>query len=202
MSPDMKASLGSLRLVRIALGLVYFYFGFLKFFPAVSPAELLAGETIVRLSFGWLEAGTALRLLALLECSIGLLLLLGIHLRVAFALFFFHMAGTATPLFLLPELTFRFPFIPTLAGQYILKNVVFIAAGWAVILPTLREEAARKKGARGRTILSLPRVPGSKGAEVEGGGQTRGPVPGRSSIGGDAHESPGRDGGGELGLAR
>ena len=43
------------------------------------------------------------------------------------------MAGTITPLFLFPEETFvSFPFVPTLEGQYIIKNVVLVAA--AIVL--------------------------------------------------------------------
>ena len=51
-------------------------------------------------------------------------------------IFFAHMLGTIMPLFLLPELVFKFaPFGPTMEGQYILKNIVFVAAGWTVLAP-------------------------------------------------------------------
>jgi hypothetical protein len=41
------------------------------------------------------------------------------------------------PLFVLPEFTFKFaPFGPTLEGQYILKNTVFLAAGLTVLWPS------------------------------------------------------------------
>lgn len=53
--------------------------------------------------------------------------------------FFVHMFGTALPLFILPEFVFKIaPFAPTLEGQYILKNIVFVAAGWTVLVPQLR----------------------------------------------------------------
>lgn len=132
----MNHRIRSLAIVRITMGLVYFHFGFLKFFPDLSPAELLASQTIIRLSLSWLDAETGLRILALLECTLGIVLVFGIAKRWVLGLFAFHMLGTITPLFVLPELTFRVaPFAPTLEGQYILKNIVFIAAGWAVLLP-------------------------------------------------------------------
>ena len=48
------------------------------------------------------------------------------------------MAGTLTPLLLFPATTFaRFPFAPTMEGEYILKNLVLISAA-VVVGGTLR----------------------------------------------------------------
>ncbi len=48
------------------------------------------------------------------------------------------MFGTFMPLFVLPEFTFKIaPFAPNVEGQYIFKNVVFVAAGWTVLLPAV-----------------------------------------------------------------
>ena len=47
------------------------------------------------------------------------------------------MLGTVTPLFLFPELTWAELLVPTLEGQYILKNVVLATAG-IVIGATVR----------------------------------------------------------------
>src|SRR6185503_10612144 len=41
-----------LTLLRISLGLVFFWFGFLKFFPGMSPADDLAARTIETISGG------------------------------------------------------------------------------------------------------------------------------------------------------
>jgi uncharacterized membrane protein YkgB len=121
-------------LVRIALGLVYFHFGMLKFFPDLSPAELLASQTIMRLSDGMLDAYWALYVLAIMECGLGLAFVFNIFMRGTIVVFFFHMLGTFAPLFVLPELAFKIaPFAPTLEGQYILKNVVFVAAGLGMV---------------------------------------------------------------------
>jgi len=40
-----------LLLLRIALGIVFLWFGVLKLIPDASPAEALAGQTIERLTF-------------------------------------------------------------------------------------------------------------------------------------------------------
>lgn len=122
-----------LLLMRIALGLVFLWFGALKFFPGLSPAEGLAGRTIEALTLGVIPQGVALVILAIWECLIGLGLLTGLFLRATLALLFVQMLGTLTPLIMFPGETFvAFPYAPTLEGQYIIKNAVLIAG--AVIL--------------------------------------------------------------------
>ncbi len=136
LAPSQKST--SFHILRMALGFVYFHFGFIKFFPDLSPAELLATQTILRLTGGMLDANSALFWLAVLECGLGLALIFNVWMRAAFVVFLFHMAGTFAPLFVLPELAFKIsPLAPTLEGQYILKNVVFVAAAWAVFVPEL-----------------------------------------------------------------
>jgi uncharacterized membrane protein YkgB len=122
-----------LLLMRIALGIVFLWFGVLKFFPGLSPAETLAGKTIAALSFGYVSSSTAVLILAAWESLIGLGLLTGLFMRATLALLFLQMLGTLTPLVLYPNETFiAFPYAPTLEGQYIIKNAVLIAG--AVIL--------------------------------------------------------------------
>ncbi len=116
--------------LRISLGVVFFWFGVLKFFPGLSPADQLASTTISTLTFGLVPGNVAVLVLAVWECAIGLGLMLGIFLRLTLLLLFLQMLGTFTPLLLFPEETFtRFPYAPTLEGQYIIKNLVLIAAG-------------------------------------------------------------------------
>ena len=125
--------------LRLAAGFVYFYFGFLKFFPDLSPAELLASQTLMRLSLGTLDASTALFLLAILECAIGISFLFNVGMRWLFFLFLFHQVMTFVPLFMFPEMCFKIaPFAPTLEGQYIFKNLISLAAGWTVMLPVAK----------------------------------------------------------------
>lgn len=145
--------------LRFALGFIYLYFGLLKFFPDLSPAEMIATQTIMRLSLSWLDAYTALRLLACLEVLIGLGFLFRFAPRLVTWVFFAHMAGTLMPLFLLPELVFKIaPFAPTLEGQFILKNLVFLAAGWTVLAPELQLK---------RPSWSLRRTPETVEAPME-----------------------------------
>jgi uncharacterized membrane protein YphA (DoxX/SURF4 family) len=125
-------------LMRIALGLVFLWFGAIKLVPGLSPAEGLAGRTIELLTFAVVPARVALVVLAVWECAIGVGLLTGRWLRATLLLLFLQMLGTLTPLVLFPGETFvRFPWAPTLEGQYIIKNAVLIA-GAVVVGATVR----------------------------------------------------------------
>ena len=73
-------------LLRISLGVVFFWFGVLKFFPGLSPAHDLAGRTIDRLSFGLIGPDVSLVILATWECVIGLGLIFGVYLRAVLLL--------------------------------------------------------------------------------------------------------------------
>ncbi len=122
-----------LLLLRISLGIVFLWFGALKFFPGLSPAHNLASRTIEALSFGTVHANVSIPILATWECLIGLGLLLGIFMRATLLLLAVQMAGTLMPLVLFPSEVFtRIPYAPTLEGQYIIKNAVLISA--AIVL--------------------------------------------------------------------
>ena len=122
-----------LTLLRLAIGVVFFWFGILKFFPGASPAEELAGRTIEVLTGGAVPAATALPILAAWEVAIGVGLFIGRWMRAVLLLLFVQMLGTITPLFLFPGETFKvFPFSPSLEGQYIIKNIVIVSA--AIVL--------------------------------------------------------------------
>ncbi|HMO11055.1 MAG TPA: DoxX family membrane protein [Actinotalea sp.] len=119
--------------LRVSIGVVFIWFGVLKFFPGVSAADELATGTISVLTFGLLQPDVSRILLALLETAIGVGLLTGRFLRLTLLLLFGQMVGTVTPLFLFPEETWELaPVVPTLEGQYILKNMVLIAAGLTI----------------------------------------------------------------------
>ena len=127
-----------LTLLRVSLGIVFLWFGVLKFFPGLSPAQGLATRTIGVLSFGTLSAEASISILAVWETLIGLGLILGVFLRATLLLLFVQMLGTITPLFLFPAQAFsHFPYAPTLEGQYIIKNLVLLSAG-IVIGATVR----------------------------------------------------------------
>ncbi len=126
-------ALHGITLLRISVGVVFLWFGVLKFFPGVSPAEGLAGDTILLMSNGVVTPEVSLPILAAWESLIGLGLIFGKYLRLTLLLLFLQMPGTVMPLFLFPELTFtRVPFALTIEGQYIIKNLVLIAAALVV----------------------------------------------------------------------
>ena len=120
-------------LLRLSLGFVFLWFGGLKFFPGLSPAEDLAARTISHLTFGALSASTAVLILAVWESLIGLGLILGWQLRATLFLLWVQMLGTVTPIFFFPTEVFTaFPYAPTLEGQYIFKNIVLVSAGLVI----------------------------------------------------------------------
>lgn len=138
----------SIFLLRIALGIVFFWFGVLKFFPNLSSAEDLAMRTISKLTSGNIPDNTSIIILAVWECLIGIGLITGKFLRSTLLLLFLQMPGTILPLFFFPGETFvHFPYAPTLEGQYIIKNIVLIAAA-IVIGATVR----------GGTIIADPEI--------------------------------------------
>lgn len=119
--------------LRISLGIVFLWFGALKFFPGLSPAEDLAARTIAQLTFGALSPATAVFILAVWECLIGIGLLFGLELRITLLLLWVQMLGTVTPIFFFPNEVFAvFPYAPTLEGQYIFKNIVLVSAGLVI----------------------------------------------------------------------
>lgn len=120
-------------LLRIAVGIVYFWFGVLKFFPGLSPAQDLASRTISVLTFGLVPAAISLPVLAAWECLIGLGMITGKWIRATILLLLLQMTGTILPMFFFPQETFiRFPYSPTLEGQYIIKNVVLVSAALVI----------------------------------------------------------------------
>lgn len=124
-------------LLRISIGIVFLWFGVLKFRPGLSPADALAIDTIDRLTFGLLPATLARIGLAILETTIGLGLVFGKTLRLTLLLLAGQMLGTVTPLVLFPDVTWAGVGVPTLEGQYILKNIVLATAA-IVIGATVR----------------------------------------------------------------
>jgi uncharacterized membrane protein YkgB len=125
-------------LLRLSLGIVFIWFGILK--PlGISSAENLANE-LVEVGAWWIPGNEFLYpLIAIIEILIGVFFLFKRTLRLAIFLLFIQMPLTILPLILLPEITWQtFPLVPTLEGQYIIKNVVLISAA-IVIGGTVRK---------------------------------------------------------------
>ena len=120
-------------ILRVSLGIVFFWFGLLKFFPGLSPAQDLAIRTINILTFGLVPSNLAIIILATWECLIGIGLIFGLFLRATLLLLWLQMLGTITPIFFFPQEVFvHIPYAPTLEGQYIIKNIVLISAGLVI----------------------------------------------------------------------
>lgn len=131
------------KLSRLSLGIIFLWYGVLKFFPDLSPAEELATKTIDILFYSSISSDISIKLLALWEVVIGLCFLFGIFLRLALTLFFVHMTLTFSPLFILPEYCFtNAPFAFTLVGQYIVKNIVFILMGVIIYKKEISQKIA------------------------------------------------------------
>ena len=114
-----------LLILRISLGIVFFWFGLLKFFPGLSPAENLVRNTVY-----FISPDIFIPILALWETTIGIGLITGKYMRITLLLLFLQMPGTALPLIVLPDTVWtNFPYGLTLEGQYIIKNLVLIGAG-------------------------------------------------------------------------
>ncbi len=119
-----------LTFLRISIGIIFTWFGLLKFFEGLSPAEDIAVRTINTLTAGLFEENTILIGLAVWETLIGVGLLFNIFLRETLLLLYLQLVGTFVPVFLFPsEVFFKIPYAPTLEGQYIIKNLVIVGAG-------------------------------------------------------------------------
>lgn len=115
---------------RFGLFVIFFWFGALKVVglsPASALVQSLFEETIPFMSFG-----TFIILFGLFECLIGILFIVRGAERFVMPLLLFHMVTTFMPLLLLPGATWTGFMVPTLEGQYIIKNLVVIAAAFSI----------------------------------------------------------------------
>jgi uncharacterized membrane protein YphA (DoxX/SURF4 family) len=148
----------SIGILRVVLGLVILAFGVLKFFPGVSPAEELTKMTTDKLSFGLVPGHVAIVIVAALETTIGLLLVTGRFLRIAVYLLFGQLIGILAPLVLFTDRLFAGPHsAPTLEGQYVVKDLIIVAAGFVVastlpgIVPGAEPAPSAREGRRARS---------------------------------------------------
>lgn len=125
--------------LRLAVGLVFLGFGVLKFFPNISPAQNLVEKTTSLLTFGLVPGGVAIVAVASLECFIGLCFLANRWMRLAIWLLAAEFVGILSPIVLLTGRLFSGPHnAPTLEGQYVLKDIILVAAGMVVAAASFR----------------------------------------------------------------
>ena len=121
------------RILRFSLALVFIWFGYLKLIEA-SPAS-----DIIRATVFWFDSDIFLKILGVWEVAIGVFLCFQKTTRLALLLLILQMPGTFLPLVILPEICFvEFPFILSMEGQYVIKNLILISAA-IVIGGTVRE---------------------------------------------------------------
>ena len=131
--------MNKIRLLSISIALIYFWFGVLKFFPELSPAETIATQTIGTITFHLIPSNLSYGILAFIEISIGLGLILFPRKKAVIWAALVHMICTFVPLFAFPELSFtKPPYGFTILGQYIMKNIIIIMA-LLVLLPSKKE---------------------------------------------------------------
>lgn len=117
----------SIPAIRLSFGVIFIWFGILK------PLGLSAAEGLLKATVIWLPFGSPeiwLIIIGLWEIVIGVFFFFKKTTRIAIILLFLQMVGTFMPLVLLTEVTFQSNnfFLPTLEGQYIIKNLMIISA--------------------------------------------------------------------------
>jgi uncharacterized membrane protein YkgB len=120
--------------LRVALGVVFVWFGGLKIIGTSPAADLVANTVYI------LRPEVFVPILGVWEVLIGVCLLYRPLIRLGILLLFVQMPGTFLPMVLLPEVVFTtVPFGLTVEGQYIVKNLVIIGAA-LVVGGTVRDE--------------------------------------------------------------
>ena len=135
----------SILLSRISLFIIYFWFGFLKVIglsPASAMVTELFGKTMTPITntmhLSFISPGLFVIVFGIFEVIIGILFIIPGKERWAIYAFFTHMITTALPLFFLKTSVWTGIFIPTLEGQYIIKNIALMACVvsiWATLPP-------------------------------------------------------------------
>lgn len=115
----------SLPFSRLALFVIFFWFGILKIF-SLSPANPLVQNLLTK-TLPFISFENFILFLGLAEIIIGLSFLIPKFNRLAILLMIPHLITTTLPLILLPIITWQSAFAPTLEGQYIIKNLLIVA---------------------------------------------------------------------------
>lgn len=114
--------------LRMALGIVFVWFGLLKVI-GLSPVHALVARTVYWVSPEWFVP-----FLGFWELVIGLGLLIRVALRLTLFLFWLQLAGTFLVLVFRPDIAFQGgnPFLLSTEGEFVIKNLVLIAAGLVI----------------------------------------------------------------------
>ncbi len=128
-------------LSRFSLFLIYFWFGILKPLGLSHANELV--HTLFQHTFlsSFFSAQQFIFLFGLFEVLIGIFFLFPSLTKLSVFLTFFHIFTTFLPLFILPQITWSSLFVPTLIGQYILKNLAILSLVSLLFLESKKEKA-------------------------------------------------------------
>ena len=122
----------ALPFARFALFVVYFWFGVLKIF-SISNIDPLISESLNKL-FPLVSLVSFVVVLGSIEIVIAFLFIIPNLERLAIFILTLHLIVTAMPLFILRDATWQKGFlIPTLEGQYIIKNILVIAVAIVIL---------------------------------------------------------------------
>lgn len=115
----------SFPMARIAIFIVYFWFGILKVVGA-SPANPLVASLLEK-TLPFITFDAFIVWFGVFEVVIGILFLFKKFDRLSIGLFAIHMITTTMVLVMLPSMAWSGYFVPTLEGQYVIKNIALIA---------------------------------------------------------------------------
>lgn len=114
--------------LRISLAVVFIWFGALKVL-GVSPVVDLVASTVY-----WVDPDWFVPALGVVEMLVGVGLAASFGLRLVLLVLALQMLGTFMVFVLLPEITFQDgnPLKLTIEGEFVLKNLVLLAAAMVV----------------------------------------------------------------------
>jgi hypothetical protein len=116
---------------QVGLAIIFLWFGILKLIGK-SPVD----DLIINLSNAIapnLEGASFVIGIGILEVLIALTIIDRHLLRLSILFLVVHLVLVSLPLFILPEITWDGFLIPTLTGQYILKNILIATSGMVVL---------------------------------------------------------------------
>ncbi|MFB6225895.1 MAG: hypothetical protein ABEJ02_00925 [Candidatus Paceibacteria bacterium] len=125
-------------MARVVIFIIFSWFGILK--PlGISPADPLVASLLEQ-TLPFISFSTFSFYFGIFEVFIGVSFLIPGFEREAIGLLLVHMLTTLAPLFLLPRMVWQQSLVPTLEGQYILKNLAFITLAIVVAAHVKKEK--------------------------------------------------------------
>jgi putative oxidoreductase len=139
-----RAGRFSIPLLRVAMGVVFIWFGALKVAGATPVADLVAGTV------PWLDRTWFVPALGATEMVFGVALLIGRLLPFVCVVLTGHLCGTFLVLVMEPELAFQNanPLLLTTIGEFVVKNVVLISAALVLASKLRASEKTTQDSAR------------------------------------------------------